>query len=126
MRFFFIPAAVLSLLFGFSLWNARAVEAAAEPWRAALEEAAGAASDGDWARAERLVDETRAGWAEKHAWFHIVTAHDELDEADALFAQAKSFAEARDAGEFRASVAQLRGQLLIVSERQMFSVKNIL
>lgn len=126
MKFFFIPAAALSLLLALSLWNARAMEAAVEPWRGALSEAVEAAERGDWERAERLVEEVRTGWNEKRAWFHIVAPHDELEEADTLFAQAAGFARERESGEFRADMAALSGQLLLISERQQLSLRNIL
>lgn len=126
MKFFFIPVATLSLLLGISLWNGWAVEKTVEPWREALEEAVTASEREDWAAAKRILDETRSGWTAKHAWFHIVTAHDELDRADALFAQAQSFAAEQDRGEFRACAEELSGQLLVVAERQKLSLKNTL
>lgn len=126
MKYFLVPAAVLALLLGVSLWNAAAVDAAIEPWCAALSEAEEDAARGGWDSAERTVASTRRAWDARQVYFHIVTAHDELEAADALFAAAKSFAEERDAAEFRACVAQLITQLRIVAEMQQLSLKNIL
>ena len=126
MKYFIVPAAVLALLLGLSLWNAATVDALIEPWCASVEEARSAAAREDWDAASRLLHETREAWSARHAYFHIVTAHDELEEADALFASAESFAEARDAAEFRADAAQLVAQLRVVAEMQRLTIKNVL
>ena len=125
MKFFWIPAAILTLLLGLSLWSAAAVSAAVEPWRAALEEAAEAAGE-DWARAERIVSETRTDWEARHGRLHVITAHDALDAADALFAAAESAAAVRDESAFRTALAQLDAQLRVVAERQQPTLRNVL
>lgn len=126
MKYFIVPAAVLALLLGASLWNAAAVDAAIEPWCAALSEARENAAREAWDDAARTVASTREAWEARHAYFHIVTAHDELDAADALFASAQSFAEERDAAEFSAEVAQLIAHLRVVAEMQRLTLHNIL
>ncbi len=126
MRFFVIPASVLTLLLGLSLWNAAAVDAAIEPWRGALAEASEASERGEWETSERTIRETRTAWEAKHPYFHLVTAHDELDRADALFAQAESYAGAREGAELRAALAELSAQLRVVSEMQRLTLKNVL
>lgn len=125
MKFFWIPAAILALLLTLSILSAAAVNAAVEPWRAALEEAAEAAGE-DWERAERIVGETRAAWEARHAQLHVITAHDALDAADALFAAAESAAAARDEADFRTALAQLDAQLRVVAERQQPTLRNVL
>ena len=125
MKYFWIPAAILSLLLGLSLLIAASVNAAVEPWRAALEEAAGAAGE-DWERAERIVGTARGEWEARHAQLHVVTTHDALDTADALFAAAESAAAVRDESAFRAALAQLDAQLRVVAERQQPTLRNIL
>jgi len=126
VKYFLIPAAVLALLLGAALRSASAVSGAAEPWRAALAEAADAAEREDWDGAARLVRDTRADWDAHRALLHIVTAHDELEAADALFIAAESFAAERDAAEFRAAAAQLDAQLRIVAEVQALTLRNLL
>ena len=126
MKYFFIPVAALTLLLGLSLWNAAAVEAAVRPWCTALGEAWESAEREDWEAAERAVGETRRAWEARHPYFHIVTAHDELDQADALFAQAAGFAAERERAELRATLAELSVQLRVVAEMQKLTVKNVL
>ena len=126
MKYFWIPAAVLAALLIASLWNARQVEAAVEPWRTAVEAAVSSAERDDWDAALDTVREARDDWYAHHAYFHIVIAHDELDKVDALFAEAESFAIERDMSEFRAEMAELSEQLSILVETQKLTVRNVL
>ena len=126
MKFFWIPAAVLSLLLGASLWNARFVAAETEVWRESVEAALAAAEDDDWDAALRAVRAAKASWDARKPYLHIVTAHDELDRVDELLAETESFAIEREAAEFRASAAELTVQLDIVSKLQQLTLRNVL
>ena len=126
MKYLIAPAAVLSLLLGLSLWNAAAVDEAVTPWCVALSEAQTSAEREDWDGAVRIVEAARKEWDSRRVYFHIVTAHDELEAADTLFAEAKSFAAERDGAEFRACTAQLIVQLRVVAEMQRLTLKNVL
>lgn len=126
MKYFWIPAAVLAVLLGASLWNARQVEAATEPWRAAVGEAVSSAERGDWDTALRLVRDARESWYAHHAYFHIVIAHDELDKVDALFAAAEAYAMEHEMSEFRAETAELSEQLSVLIETQKLTMRNVL
>lgn len=126
MKYFFIPAALLALLLGTALWNAAAVDASIAPWCDALSQAQEEAEREDWDAAARTLRETREAWGARQVYFHIVTAHDELEAADALFAAAEVYAAARDVTEFRASVAQLSAQLRVVAEMQRLTLRNVL
>ncbi len=126
MKYFAIPAAVLTLLLAVSLWNAAAVDAAVSPWCAAVSAAQDCAAREDWDGAARLLEETRQSWESRQEYFHIVTAHDELEAVDALFAAAGGFAAEEDGEEFRACAAQLVVQLRVVAEMQRLTLKNVL
>lgn len=126
MKFFVIPAVVLTLLLGISLWNAEAMDTAITPWCAAISEAQACSERGDWDGALRIVRETQDAWDKRRVYFHIVTAHDELEAADALFAATESYATEQDGAEFRAGTAQLIAQLLVVAEMQQLTLRNVL
>ena len=59
-------------------------------------------------------------------YFHITLLLDELNVVESLLARADSFAFEQDEGEFRACVAELKSQLLVLSEMQEISIQNIL
>ena len=65
-------------------------------------------------------------WDAHATYFHITLQHDELNEVESLLARADSFAFEQDEGEFRACVAELKSQLLVLSEMQEISIQNIL
>ena len=125
-KYFAVPVAVLALLLGLSLENARRVETDAATWLEAVDTATGSADREAWSAARNALQNAREAWEARKPWLHIVTAHDELEAADALFAEADSFAQERDMAEFRAAVAQLAVQLRIVSEMQQLTLRNIL
>ena len=126
MKYFWIPAALLAALLGASLWNAHFVASEIEPWREAMESSIAAAERDDWEAALGAVRAARESWDARKPYLHIVTAHDELDKADALFAEAESFAIEKDMGEFRAEASELTVQLSIIAEMQELTVRNVL
>ena len=126
MKYFWIPMALLALLLGASLANARLVEAEVEPWREAIESSVASAEDGDWEAALRAVRAARESWDAHKDYLHIVTAHDELDRVDILFATAEGFAREEDMAEFRAEASELAVQLGIIVELQKLTLRNTL
>lgn len=126
MKYFWTPALVLAALLTASFWNAGQIESDVAPWREAVESAVSAAERDDWSAALTAVRDARDDWYDHHAYFHIVIAHDELDQVDALFAKAESYAVEHDMPEFRAEAAELLEQLDILVETQKLTVRNVL
>ena len=56
----------------------------------------------------------------------LVTEHDAVDDAEAMYRRAMAFAATRETTEFRAELADLRDQLRLLAEMERFNVKNIL
>ena len=82
----------------------------------------------------RLRDEGRphppvrtAGRAVLHVqgYMHIIGSHEDLDEAEALMAQAKALSAHGSAKELYPVLAQLRHQFRLIAETQQLSPKNI-
>lgn len=126
MKYFWIPVALLALLLGASLANARLVETEVEPWREAVGSSIASAEDGDWEAARAAVRGARESWDARKPYLHVVTAHDELDQVDVLFASAESFAREEDMAEFRAEASELITQLGIIVELQKLTLRNAL
>ena len=126
MKYFWIPAALLMLLLGASLGNARLVETEVGPWCEAIGSALDSAERGDWDVALGGVRDTRDKWDARKPYLHIVTAHDELDRVDILFATAEGFAREEDMAEFRAEASELIVQLDIIVELQKLTLRNAL
>lgn len=125
-RFFFIPFCLLLALFAASLVNARVSDALVEDWCASLDSLQQTAQREDWDAVRGGLSALHESWDAHTAYFHIILQHDELNEVEALFARADSFAFEQDEGELRACVAELQSQLRVLSEMQEISIKNIL
>ena len=126
MKYFYIPCAILALILALSLFNAETMGGYVADWCEELTAAQTAADSGDWADAEHQIRTVHEAWDEKQSYFHIVSVHAELDEAEALLAKSLSFARDQDDAEFRANTAELITQLRLLSEIQEISIKNIL
>ena len=126
MKYFYIPCAILALILALSLYNTETMDNYVTAWCEELNAAQEAADGGDWAEAEAQIRSVHEVWDEKQSYFHIVSVHAELDEAEALLAKSLSFALEQDDAEFRANTAELITQLRLLSEIQEISVKNIL
>lgn len=114
---------VLLAVLAFVLWNAAWVTDRCGEWTAALDEAEAALEQGGTGSAQ--LDALNALWQEPQGYLHIVISHEELDEAEALLAQAEAMAAQGDSQSLYPVLAELRGQFRLIAETQRVSAKNI-
>lgn len=114
---------VLLVVLAFVLWNAAWVTDRCGEWTAALDEAEAALEQGGTGSAQ--LDALNALWQEPQGYLHIVISHEELDEAEALLAQAEAMAALGDSQSLYPVLAELRGQFRLIAETQRVSAKNI-
>lgn len=114
---------VLLAVLAFVLWNAAWVTDRCEEWTAALDEAEAALAQGG--SGQQQLDALNALWQEPQGYLHIVVSHEELDEAEALLAQAEAMAAQGDSQSLYPVLAELRGQFRLIAETQRISAKNI-
>lgn len=114
---------VLLVVLAFVLWNAAWVTDCCEEWTAALDEAEAALAQGG--SGQQQLDALNALWQEPQGYLHIVISHEELDEAEALLAQAEAMAAQGDSQSLYPVLAELRGQFRLIAETQRISAKNI-
>lgn len=114
---------VLLAVLAFVLWNAAWVTDRCGEWTAALDEAEAALEQGGTGSAQ--LDALNALWQEPQGYLHIVISHEELDEAEALLAQAEAMAAQGDSQSLYPVLAELRGQFRLIAETQRISAKNI-
>ena len=125
-RFFWIPFLLLLTLFTATLVNAAVADDLVENWCASLDDLQRSAQTEDWPTVRDSLAALHESWDARTAYFHIVLQHDVLNDVEALLAKADVFAAEQDEEELRACIAELRSQLLVLSEIQKISVKNIL
>lgn len=114
---------VLLAVLAFVLWNAAWVTDRCGEWTAALDEAEAALAQGG--SGQQQLDTLNALWQEPQGYLHIVISHEELDEAEALLAQAEAMAAQGDSQSLYPVLAELRGQFRLIAETQRISAKNI-
>lgn len=114
---------VLLVVLAFVLWNAAWVTDRCGEWTAALDEAEAALEQGG--SGQQQLDALTALWQEPQGYLHIVISHEELDEAEALLAQAEAMAAQGDSQSLYPVLAELRGQFRLIAETQRISAKNI-
>lgn len=114
---------VLLVVLAFVLWNAAWVTDRCGEWTAALDETEAALEQGG--SGQQQLDALNALWQEPQGYLHIVISHEELDEAEALLAQAEAMAAQGDSQSLYPVLAELRGQFRLIAETQRISAKNI-
>ena len=120
------PIFVLAALLAFSLWNIRHMEGETDRWREQLQAADRLALSGEWAEALDALWESYDDWSHSQTYLHIVSHHDAVDDAEAMYRRAMAFALEKEPSEFRAELADLQDQLRLLAEMERFSLKNIL
>ena len=121
-----LSLAALAAILAFSLWSGYYVAGRTETWSAQLSVADEYAQQERWEDAEAQLQLAYDDWCTSQTFFHTIMEHDELDEAESLFATAYAACDERDVPDFHAAMAQLATQLSLLAETQAVSVKNIL
>lgn len=120
------PIFVLAALLAFSLWNIRHMEGETDRWREQLQGADRLALSGEWAEALDALWESYDDWSHSQTYLHIVSHHDAVDDAEAMYRRALAFAATRELTEFRAEISDLRDQLRLLAETERLDIKNVL
>ena len=126
MKHFFPPLAVLAAILALSLWNARVMERQTSRLRTQLLQSQRLAAAEDWQGAENTLSDSYEDWTGRQTYLHIVTEHDAVDNAEAMYRRCAAFAAAEEPSEFRAELADLDDQLRLLAEMERFSIKNVL
>ncbi|WP_295580777.1 DUF4363 family protein [uncultured Oscillibacter sp.] len=120
------PLLVLGAILAFCLWNGAAMKTETARWQSQLQQVDALAQAGNWASAVEVLTDSYQDWAARQTYLHVVSAHDAVDDAEAMYRRAMAFAAAREPSEFRAEVSDLRDQLRLLAEMERFSVRNVL
>ena len=90
------PIFVLAVLLAFSLWNIRRMEGETDRWREQLQAADRLALSGEWAEALDALWESYDDWSHSQTYLHIVSHHDAVDDAEAMYRRAIAFGETEE------------------------------
>ena len=120
------PLAVLAVILAFALWNSAAITERTQRWRNQLQQVETLAAGENWQAAGDALSESYADWGESQVYLHIVSEHEAVDDAEAMYRRAMAFAQEQESSEFRAELADLQDQLRLLAEMERFSLKNVL
>ena len=120
------PVGVLAVILAFALWNSAVITGHTQRWRDQLQQAEALALDENWQAAGDALAKSYEDWSERQVFLHIVSEHEAVDDAEAMYRRAMAFAEEQESSEFRAELADLQDQLRLLAEMERFSLKNVL
>ena len=120
------PLAVLAAILVLSLWNGRVMERRTSRWQAQLQQVRELAAAERWQAAEAALTHSYSDWSRSQTYLHIVSQHDAVDDAEAMYHRCLAFAATQEVTEFRAELADLRDQLRLLAEMERFSIGNVL
>ena len=120
------PVLVLAALLAVSLWNIHHMDVETDRWRAQLQETDRLAQSECWAEALDSLWESYDDWTLRQTYLHIVSHHDAVDDAEAMYRRAMAFAETQEITEFRAELSDLMDQLRLISEMEALNIRNVL
>ena len=120
------PVGVLAVILAFALWNSAVITGHTQRWRDQLQQAEALALDENWQAAGDALAKSYEDWSERQVFLHIVSEHEAVDDAEAMYRRAMAFAAEQESSEFRAELADLQDQLRLLAEMDRFSLKNVL
>ncbi len=123
----YLPSvAVLAAILAFSLWNDVHMSSETSRWRSQLDQADALVQENRWEDAQVKLAESYEDWSSRQTYLHIVSEHDAVDDAEAMYRRAMAFADTRELSEFRAELSDLRDQLRLLAEMERLNLKNVL
>ena len=126
MKPLIVSLTALAVILAFSLWSGNYVAERTETWSRQLADADASVQQERWKEAGEQLRLTYADWGTSQPFLHTIMEHDELDEAESLFATVFAACDEQDPPDFHAAIAQLKTQLGLLAETQAISIQNIL
>ena len=126
MRSFRIPIFILLLTMLLCLYAGSSVVRHTDRWKQQLQTADDLATREQWPQAEQALTDLYDLWQGQQEWLHMVIAHQELDETEALLQRCITYCRQREGAELLADMAELRTQFTLLDEMQRLTLRNIL
>ncbi len=126
MKPFFISCAILVSLFTAGIINYATISELSDTIIDELAISEVAAKSENWDEAANALLRADKAWDAHNTYLHIVTKHDELDEAEVLFSALLQHAMQHEPLHYYPEMAQLRAHLKHLRDAQQLSIHNIL
>ena len=126
MKAYFLSVLTLLAVLSLALWNSASMAGRTQRWQGQLDQVEALATDGAWEEAYQALEESYGDWSSSQAYLHIVSHHDVLDEAEAMYRRAAVFICLQEESRLLGELSDLRHQLRLLSEMEQLSIKNVL
>lgn len=126
MRSLRIPIFILLLTLALCLYAGSSVKRCTDGWKQQLQTAADFAGREDWPQAQQALTGLYESWQTQQEWLHMVIAHQELDETEALLQRCIALCRQREGSDLQADMAELCTQFTLLDEMQRLTLRNIL
>lgn len=126
MKAFYIPVSLLAVLLVLSLWSSAYLQSRADTWNREIEAITDTLDEEQWQTLEDRICALYRDWEESQSLFHLILAHEDLDEAEKYFAGALSACREMDTVELHILLSQLASQMTYLADTQEVTLKNIL
>lgn len=126
MKAYLLSALTLLAVLFLALWNNASMTERTQRWQGQLDQVESLIVDNDWEQADQALAKSYDDWSASQAYLHIVSHHEVLDEAEAMYRRAAVFIQIREESSLLGELSDLRHQLRLLSEMEQLSIKNIL
>ena len=126
MKAYLLSVLTLLAVLSLALWNSASMAGRTQRWQGQLDQVEALATDGAWEDAYQALEESYGDWSSSQAYLHIVSHHDVLDEAEAMYRRAAVFICLQEESSLLGELSDLRHQLRLLSEMEQLSIKNVL
>ncbi len=126
MRRLVLGISILAVLLALSVGISLAMERIHSPVADALEQAAQAALDQDWKKAEALAKDARARWEKYWIFTAAVADHTPMDDTDGLFAELSVYLQDQEMPHFAATARHLSELARAMADSHSVNFWNLL
>ena len=126
MKAYLLSALTLLAVLFLALWNNASMTERTQRWQSQLDQVENLVQDDAWEKAAAALEESYDDWSDSQTYLHIVSHHDVLDEAEAMYRRAAVFLRIREETSLLGELSDLDHQLRLLSEMEQLSIKNVL
>ena len=126
MKATLLSAAALALLLAIGLGNSVYLAVQTQAWERQLTAAEKCAVEEDWDSAALQLEALHRSWDKRESYLHVVTHHEDVEQALVLLEQCQLFAALADGDALLTAGEQLRCQYRHLAETEELHLNNIL
>ena len=124
MKSAWLPCILLTSLFIICLWNSHMMSRYSQQLQQQLQTVKECLAQQQWEQAKQQLDEYTTLWEKRQLYLHIITEHEEIDQAEDLLVSLYAFIQYEELPESMSELAYLNNQLRLLAEMQEFNWGN--